>query len=119
MVSRITLLLLLVGLLPAAGIQAALERIEEAYEGELFQGELPTHENGQVRLTPCSQCPSVTLPVVARTRYLLGNGTEDVTLKAFRETAAAVVNPREVPVYVIYDTATREVTRLILDLRDR
>ena len=109
-------LLMLVGLLCAGGARAALERIEEAFEVALAQVELPRHETGRLSLVPCADCERIALTVGSRTRYLLAYDGDDQPLKAFREVAAGVADPRSALVVVIYDTATREVTRLILDL---
>ena len=113
---RTPALLMIAGLLLAGGAQAALERIEEAFEVELTQVELPLHDAGQVRLTPCADCERIALPVGSRTRYLIGYDGDGQPLEAFREAAAGVGDPRSALVVVIYDTATREVTRLILDV---
>ncbi len=116
---RTSALLMIAGLFSAGGAQAALERIEEAFEVALTQVELPSHDAGELRLTPCADCERISLPVGARTRYLLGYTGDGESLKAFREAAAGVANPRSALVVVIYDTATREVTRLILDVPRR
>jgi len=95
--------------------EAALERIEEAYEVGLTGVTLPNYEGGQVSFSPCASCERVSLRVDPGTRYLLGNGNEGVTLKTFRESAAAIENPGDSIIYVMFDTNSLVVTRLILD----
>jgi hypothetical protein len=112
---RTSALLVAASLLLAGGARAALERIEEAFEVALTRVELPRHAAGQLRLTPCADCERIALSVGPRTRYLIGYDGEGQPLEALREAAAAVADPRSALVVVIYDTATREVTRLILD----
>ena len=116
---RTPALLMIAGLLLAGGTEAALERIEEAFEVALTRVELPLHEAGQLRLTPCVGCERIALPVGSRTRYLIGYDGDGQPLEAFREAAAGIGDPRSALVVVIYDTATREVTRLILDVPRR
>ena len=94
---------------------AALERIEEAYEVGLNRVALPSYGGGQVTFSPCATCESVSMRVDAGTRYLIIDGNEDITLKTFLETAAAIGNPSDSIVYVIFDTDSLVVTRLILD----
>lgn len=98
---------------------AALERIEEAYEVGLDRVTLPGYEGDQVSFSPCASCENVSMPVDAGTRYLIGDGDENVTLKTFRETAAAIGNTGDSIVYVIFDTNSLVVTRLILDAPGR
>jgi hypothetical protein len=117
--NRTAALVTIAGLLLASGAGAALERIEEAFEVALTQVELPLHEAGQLRLTPCAGCERVALPVGSRTRYLIGYDGDGQPLEAFREAAVGVGDPRSALVVVIYDTGTREVTRLILDVPRR
>jgi hypothetical protein len=119
MANRLTPLILAASLFAGAAAQGALERIEEAWEADLLSVELPTHEAGRVTVRPCAACERATHPVGPRTRYVIAATADDVTLKAFREAAARVVSPRDALVYVLYDTATGEVTRLVLDVPDR
>jgi hypothetical protein len=116
---RTAALLITAGLLWAGVAQAALERIEEAFEVALTQIELPLHDAGLLRLKPCAECERIALPVGSRTRYLIGYDGDSQPLRTFREAAAGVANPRAALIVVIYDTATREVTRLILDVPRR
>jgi hypothetical protein len=117
--NRTSALLIIAGLLWLGGAHAALERIEEAFEVALTQVELPRHDGGQLVLTPCADCQRIALPVGSRTRYLIGYEGDGQPLEAFREAAAGTADPRSALVVVIYDTATREVTRLILDVPGR
>ena len=100
----------------AAGLaQAALDRIEEAYEVDLANVTLPGYENGQVLLRPCDDCDRVALKVDAGTRYLVDGTDEAMTLKEFQFAASTVVNRYDGLVTVIFDTSSLAVKRLILN----
>ena len=116
---RFSSLIMALYLFAGATAQGALERIEEAWEADLLSVGLPAHESGRVTVRPCPGCEEVSHPVGARTRYIIAGTETDITLKAFREAAARVVDPRGALVYVLYDTTTGEATRLVLDVPAR
>jgi hypothetical protein len=109
----------LCGLFTATAADAALEAIEDAYEVELARVELPVHALGQVSFAACAGCDRVSLQVGGDTRYLLAGAPPPLSLGSFREEAARTVDPLDAVVYVIYDTRTGVVTRLVLDRRGR
>jgi len=105
--------------LVAAAAEAALEAIEDAYEIELARVELPAYALGRVSFSPCAGCERIGLQVDGNTRYLLAGAPAPLSLGSFREEAARMIDPGDAVVYLIYDTRTRVVTRLILDGRSR
>jgi hypothetical protein len=109
----------LCGLWAGAAAYAALETIEDAYEIELARLELPAHPLGRVSFSPCAGCDRIGFQVDGNTRYLLAGAPAPVSLGSFREEAARTIDLGDAVVYLIYDTRTRVVTRLVLDGRSR
>jgi hypothetical protein len=106
---------LLLGFSLPAG--ATLRAIEQAYELNRHQVQLPGKPAGTLTLRPCATCRPVALRVTAATAWFDRPGTrqpagQSAVLAAFR---AAATNPATL-VYVYYEPQTRRVKRIVLDV---
>jgi tetrahydromethanopterin S-methyltransferase subunit F len=95
---------------------ATLRAIEQAYELQRSQVQLPTQAEGNLTVRPCPTCRLAVLRVTAATGWFSSPGTRQpasqaAVLAAFR---AAATNP-ETRVHVYYEPQTRRVKRIVLD----
>ncbi len=95
---------------------ATLSVIEQGYELNRSQVQLPTAADGGLTVRPCPDCRPVMLRVSTATTWFNRPGTRQpagqaAVLAAFR---AAATNPRTL-VYVYYEPQTLRVKRVVLD----
>ena len=95
---------------------ATLGVIEQAYELNRSQVQLPTTPEGGLAVRPCPGCRPVILRVNAATSWFASPGTRQpagqaAVLAAFR---VAATNPNAL-VYVYYEPQTLRVKRVVLD----
>ena len=98
---------------PAA--QAALDRIEEAYEVVPGDVRIPGYNNGRLTLTPCAGCDEVALRASVFTKYFSGSPRLQVTRAELAEEASSATAQAEGIMYVFFNPETLEVTRVVLD----
>ena len=98
---------------PAA--QAALDRIEEAYEVTPRSVRLPGYNNGRLTVTPCEGCDEVALRASVFTKYFSGSPRLQVTRAELAEEASSATAQAEGIMYVFFNPETLEVTRVVLD----
>jgi hypothetical protein len=96
---------------------AALRTIEQAYELDRSQVQLPGSAPGTLTLRPCAGCRPVALKVTPATAWYARPGRRQpdgqaTVLAAFRRAAAT---PGTL-VYVYYEPQTRRVKRIVLDV---
>jgi hypothetical protein len=97
-------------------VSATLGVIEQAYELNRSQVQLPTTPEGGLAVRPCPGCRPVVLRVNTATSWFSSPGTRQpagqaAVLAAFR---VAANNPNTL-VYVYYDPQTLRVKRVVLD----
>lgn len=91
----------------------SLEQVEKSYELVIDQVTLPSSGVGTVIFKECDTCQPVALRVNGGTQYFL-NGTA-VPLANLQRAAAALRQQRratDIGVYVHYDIASKDVTRI-------
>lgn len=102
-------------LAPAAVARAALEAVEQALELPLATVRLPPADTGALVVRRCARCAPEILRVTPATRYFVRPGTQPVTLREARKSAAGATGRKSALVYVYYEPGSRSVRRLVLD----
>ena len=113
MINRTTCFALIATLLTWSGMAtAALDIVEDAYELDISDVQLPASSAGQVVIRQCdaNNCDVQQLSVDQNTTYHVGESTAAVPLSDFRQ-AATGINKL---IYVFYSVVTETVTRIVL-----
>lgn len=112
----LTILVATLSFVAAGSVEAALKPLEQAYELTLGAVTLPGNEVGQLVVRRCAACKPDLLRVNGATRYFIRPATAPVTLRDARTAATKAGATAGALVYVYYQPASRNVTRIVLDL---
>jgi hypothetical protein len=95
---------------------AALERVEDAYELRLEQVERwPLADSTNIVVRPCSRCDRVVLQVNAATRYSNGLRGADIGREELLRVKSTIRDRDNTFVYIFYRPENSSVTRIVLD----
>ncbi|HNR22071.1 MAG TPA: hypothetical protein PKL49_03490 [Steroidobacteraceae bacterium] len=94
--------------LPVTAAEPARWVLEQAVEAEAGSVLLPSGETGMIVVTSCEGCTPQSFVTTGKTRYLA-----DGAPLALRDLRAGLASARHATVTVLYDSRTREVTRVI------
>lgn len=103
------------GARPQSAERATLRAIEQAYEVDVGQVQLPGGDAGPLVVRRCATCPPLTLQAGTETTWHLGPAAPATTRSAFEREFRAASIDRTALVYVLFDPGSRIVTRVILD----